>query len=373
MKYGMATVSAIAAAFAGVAALSFPQALAGDHMGASQASDLGMEGQSWKSWVTERAKNEYAIQKQECDTLKNSQPEAYEPCLEKARSARSNLLTQTQGSEDAGQGSQGSASSQSQGQLAGQEQGPIDKMTSAVKETVAEVKEKLFGSSDQGQPGQGQQGQGFAQGQPSQQGGGSTPGPNPLQQSFEASHMQGQGLAQQNLSTAGGQGGQNFGQQGQFQSQQGQPGQGQGSFQGGNYGQQPQGQSGQQGTGGAANQQFYAQQGQSDQGSFQGGQQSQGQPCPQGTGGTKQQFQSGGTQGLQGSANQHGGSRSGWVGEKENAHMDRGEYYQAMARQQYATLKQECNTLKTDPNVYEQCQKHAESVREKLLGIAEQS
>ena len=52
--------------------------------------------------------------------------------------------------------------------------------------------------------------------------------------------------------------------------------------------------------------------------------------------------------------------------------MDRGEYYQAMAREQYVTLKQECNTLKQDANVYEQCQKHAESVRDKIAGMAEQ-
>ena len=339
LKYGIATVSAIAA-FVGVAGLSLPQALAGEHMGTSQASGS-----------SERAKNEYALQKQECDTLKNSQPQAYEPCLQKAQSTRDNLLGQTQGSEQAGQRSQGQFSGQEK-----QEKGPIDKMTSAVKETVAEVKE-FFGSSDQGregQPGQGQQGQGFAQGQPSQQGlggsqsqgqsmgqgqqGGGTQGPNPLQQGFEASHMQGQGLAQQNLSAGGGQGGQNFGQQGQqFQGQQGQSGQGQGSFQGGNYGQQPQGQSGQQGTGGS-----------------------------------NQQVQSGGTQGLQGSSNQQGGSRGGWAGEEQGAHMDRGEYYQAMARQQYVTLKQECNTFKQDPSVYEQCQKHAESVRKKLVGMAEQ-
>jgi len=60
----------------------------------------------------------------------------------------------------------------------------------------------------------------------------------------------------------------------------------------------------------------------------------------------------------------------GWVGEKEGAHMDRGQYYQAIARQQYVTLKQECDTLKQDPNVYEQCRKYAESVREKLVGMA---
>ncbi len=351
-KYGIGIVSAVTA-FAGVAG---PQALAGE------------EGISKASLFTQRAKHEYALQMQECDTLKNSQPQAYEPCLQKAQSARDNLLTQTQGSEHAAQGSQGQFSGQGK-----QEKGPIDKMTSAVKETVAEVKE-FFGSSDQGregQPGQGQQGQGFAQGQPSQQGGpggsqpqgqsmgqgqqgGGTQDPNPLQQGFEASHMQGQDLAQQNLSAGGGQGGQNFGQQGLTQ------------------GQQPQGQSGQQGTGGT-NQQSQGQQGQSGQGSFQGsnyGQQPQGQSGQQGTGGTNQQSQSGGTQGLQGSSNQQGGSMGGWVGEKEGAHMDRGQYYQAIARQQYVTLKQECDTLKQDPNVYEQCRKYAESVREKLVGMA---
>ncbi|MGH8603554.1 MAG: hypothetical protein ACREXR_12510, partial [Gammaproteobacteria bacterium] len=138
-RYGMATATAVAA-FVGAAGISsLPQALADDVMGI-QVADLG----------TQRARIEFAIQKQECDTLKNSQPDAYEPCMEKARSTRDNLLTQTQGPEDAGQGSQGVGSNQSQQQFSRQEEkGPIDKMTSAVKETVAEVKE--FFGSDQGQ------------------------------------------------------------------------------------------------------------------------------------------------------------------------------------------------------------------------------
>ncbi len=301
-KYGMATASAIAA-LVGVAGLSLPQALAGDVLGI-QVSDL----------ATQRAKIEYELQKQECDTLKHSQPQGYESCLQKAQSTRDNLLTQA-GSAPAGQGSQGFGSNQSQQQSSGQQKGPIEKMTSAVKETVAE----LFGSSDQEQQGQGQS--------TGQQQAGGTQGSNPLQQGFEARHMQGQGAAQQNLGAGGGQGGQNFGQQGLTQ----------GSFQGGNYGQQPQGQSGQQGTGG-----------------------------------TNQQSQSGRTQGLQGSSNQQGELTGGWVGEKQGAHMDRGEYYQVLARQQYVTLKQECNTLKQDPNVYDQCQKHADSIREKILAMAKE-
>ncbi|MGH8523104.1 MAG: hypothetical protein ACREXY_02450, partial [Gammaproteobacteria bacterium] len=157
LKYGMATAGAVAALVGAAGLSSLPQALADDVMGI-QVADLG----------TQRARIEFAIQKQECDTLKNSQPQGYESCLQKAQSTLDNLLGQTQGSEQTGQGSQGQFSGQEK-----QEQGPIDKMTSAVKETVAEVKEKFFGSSDQGregQPGQGQQGQGFAQGQPSQQG-----------------------------------------------------------------------------------------------------------------------------------------------------------------------------------------------------------
>jgi hypothetical protein len=322
-KYGMATASAIAA-FVGVAGLSLPQALAGDVLGI-QVSDL----------ATQRAKIEYELQKQECDTLKHSQPQGYESCLQKAQSTRDNLLTQA-GSAPAGQGSQGFGSHQSQQQSSGQQKGPIEKMTSAVKETVAE----LFGSSDQEQQGQGQ-GQGQSTGQ--QQAGG-TQGSNPLQQGFEA--------AQQNLGAGGGQGGQSFGQQ-------------------------PHGQSGQQGTGGTNQQQSYGQQGQSGQGqgSFQAGnygQQPQGQFGQQGTSGTNQQSQSGGTQGLQGSSIQQGELTGGWVGEKQGAHMDRGEYYQVLARQQYVTLKQECNTLKQDPNVYEQCQKHADSIREKILAMAKE-
>jgi len=214
----------------------------------------------------------------------------------------------------------------------GQEKGPTDKVASVVKEKLVDWG---LASSDQGREGQpsaGQQGQGSGQdfGQ----------GRNPLQADFNAGQgMQGQGLAQQSFGGGSGQGGQNIGQQGLTQGQQfhGQQGQsGQGSFQGGNYGQQPEGQSWQQGTGGA-----------------------------------NQQFQSGGTQGLQGSSSQQGASTSGSAGEEEE-HMDSVEYYQELARQQYATLKQECNTLKQNPNVYEQCRTYAKSVRDKIAGMAEQ-
>ena len=53
--------------------------------------------------------------------------------------------------------------------------------------------------------------------------------------------------------------------------------------------------------------------------------------------------------------------------------MDSVRYYQELARQQYATLKQECNTLKKDPNVYEQCQTYAKSVRDEIAGMADQN
>ena len=41
---------------------------------------------------------------------------------------------------------------------------------------------------------------------------------------------------------------------------------------------------------------------------------------------------------------------SGSAGAQEE-HMNAAEYYQALADQQYGTLKQECETLKQDPNV----------------------
>ena len=308
LKYGMAAVGAIAAV--GVAGVSLPEALADHPMGIGEASDT-MDQQSW---TTQRAKQEYGLLKQECETLHYSQPQAYEPCLEKAKSTRENLLTQAQGS-NAGQGSQGSASNQP-GQ-SGQKQGPIDKVTSVVKEKLVDWG---LASPDQGQPSGGQQGQGSPQG--------SSQARNPLQASFDAGQgTQGQ-AGQQSFAGGSGQGGQNVGQQGltqgqQFQGQQGQSGQG--SFQGGNYGQQPQG----------------------------------------------QQFQSGGTQGPQGSSSQQGASTSGSAGEEEE-HMDSVAYYQELARRQYATLKQECDALKKDPSVYEQCQTYAKSVRDKIAGMAEQ-
>lgn len=318
LKYGMATASAIAVSV-GVAGLSLPPAWADHPMGRGEASDA-MDQQSW---ITQRAKYEYGLLKQDCETLHYSQPQAYEPCLEKAKSTRENLLTQAQGSEQAGQGSQGSASNQS-GQ-SGQKQGPIDKVASVVKEKLVDWGLASPEQGRQGQPGAGQQGQGSGQSQN-------------LQQGFEAG--QGQASGQQSFGAGSGQGGQNVGQQGLTQGQQfhGQQGQsGQGSFQGGNSGQQPQGQSWQQGTGGA-----------------------------------NQQFQSGGTQGLQGSSSQQGASTSGAAGEEEE-HMNSVAYYQELARQQYATLKQECNALKKDPNVYEQCQTYAKSVRDKITGMAEQN
>ncbi len=62
---------------------------------------------------------------------------------------------------------------------------------------------------------------------------------------------------------------------------------------------------------------------------------------------------------------------SGSAGAQEE-HMDSAEYYRVLADQQYGTLKQECETLKQDPNVWEKCQQHAKSVRDKIAGMAEQ-
>jgi hypothetical protein len=323
LKYGMAAVGAIAASV-GVVSLSGPLALAGEHMGTRQLFDEQSFDQ--QSWAAQRAKQEYGLLKQECDTLHYSQPQAYEQCLEKARSTRENLLTQ--GSQQAGQGSQGFASNQS-GQ-SGQNQGPIEKVTSVVKEKLVDWGLASPDQGRQGQAGAGQQDQGSQQG--------SSQSRNPLQASFETGAGQGT-QGQQSFGAGSPQGGQNVGQQGltqgqQFQGQQGQSGQG--SFQGGNYGQQPQGQSWQQGTSGA-----------------------------------NQQFQSGVTQGLQGSSSQQAGSTSGSTGAEEE-HMDSVAYYQELARRQYATIKQECDALKKDPNVYEQCQTYAKSVRDKITAMAEQ-
>jgi hypothetical protein len=336
LKYGMAAVGAIAASV-GVVSLSGPLALAGEHMGTRQLFDEQSFDQ--QSWAAQRAKQEYGLLKQECDTLHYSQPQAYESCLEKAKSTRENLLSQAQGSQQGGQGSQGFASNQS-GQ-SGQKQGPIEKVTSVVKEKLVDWGLASPGQGREGQPSAGQQGQG------SQQGSGQ--GRNRLQASFDAGQgTQGQASGQQSFGAGSGQGGQNVGQQGltqgqQFQGQQGQSAQG--SFQGGNYGQQPQGQSWQQGTSGA-NQQFQS--------------------------GANQQFQSGGTQGSQGPSSQQAGSTSGSTGAEEE-HMDSVAYYQELARRQYATIKQECDALKKDPNVYEECQTYAKSVRDKITAMAEQN
>jgi hypothetical protein len=324
LKHGMAAVGAIAA-FVGVASLSLPQALAGDRdegVLGGEPKPFGEQSFDQQSWSAQRAKYEYGLLKQECDTLHYSQPQAYESCLEKARSTRDNLLTQAQGSQQTGQGAQGSAPSQS-----GQEKGPIEKVTSVVKEKLVDWG---LASPGQGQTGAGQQGQGSQQ--PSGQ------GRNPLQASFESGQgMQGQAGQQ------GTQGQQFQGQQGpsgQLQGQQGQSAPG--SFQGGNYGQQPQGQS------------------------------------------PSQQFQSGGTQG-QGAAEVRDyppqtpqGVTSTGPGfasiptPVEGEHMDSVQYYQEVARRQYATLKQECDALKRDPTVWEQCQNYAKSIRDKIAGMAEQ-
>jgi hypothetical protein len=326
LKYGMVAVGAIAASV-GVASLSPPQALAAEHMGtrslAPPSTFPPFDEQSFdqQSWAAQRAKQEYGLLKQECDTLHYSQPQAYEACLEKAKSTRQNLLTQAQGSQQSGQGSQGSAPSQS-----GQAQGPIEKVTSVVKEKLVDWG---LASPGQGQPSAGQQGQGSQQG--------SSQARNPLQASFET----GQGTqGQQSFGASSPQGGQNVGQQGQ--GQQGQQGQsGQGSFQGGNYGQQPQGQSWQQGTSGAS---------------------------------PSQQFQTGGMHGQgQGIAEDRDYPTQSPQTGAEEEHMDNVQYYQGLARRQYATLKQECDALKRDPTVWEQCQTYAKSIRDKISGMAEQN
>jgi hypothetical protein len=316
LKHGMAAVGAIAASV-GVASLSLPQALAGDRDEGTRPPFEDEQSFDQQSWSAQRAKHEYGLLKQECDTLHYSQPQAYEACLEKAKSTRQNLLTQAQGSQQAGQGSQGSAPTQS-----GQKQGPIEKVTSVVKEKLVDWGLASPGQGGGGQTGAGQQGQG-------------------LQASFET----GQGTqGQQGFGAGSPQGGQNVGQQGltqgqQFQGQQGQSGQG--SFQGGNYGQQP-----------PASQQFQS-----------GGTQGQGTaevrdyptPTPQGVTSTGP--------GL--------ASSPGSTGAEEE-HMDSVQYYQEVARRQYATLKQECDALKRDPTVWEQCQNYAKSIRDKIAGMAEQ-
>lgn len=319
LKYGMARASAIGA-IVGVAALSLPQALAQQPMGTSE------DAMDQQTWSAQRAKYEYGLAKQECDTLHHSQPQAYEPCLEKAKSTRQNLLTQAQGSQQAGQGSQVSAPSQS-----GQEQGPIEKVKSVVKEKLVD-----WGLASPGQGGGGQTGAG-------QQGQGSQQGSSQLQASFETGAGQQGTQGQQTFGASSPQGG-HVGQQGQGQQVQGQQGQsGQGSFQGGNYGQQPQGQS--------ASQQFQT-------GGTQG----------QGTAEVKDYP----TQSPQGSSSQQTGSTSGSTGAEEE-HMDSVEYYREVARRQYATLKQECDALKSDPTVWEQCQNYAKSIRDKIAGMAEQN
>jgi len=314
----------------GVAALSLPQALAQQPMGTTE------DAMDQQSYNTQRATTEYEIQKQECDTLKYNQPQSYDACLQKAKATRDNL--RAQGSEQGGQGSQGSASNQS-GQ-SGQKQGPIEKVTSVVKEKLVDWGLASPGQGRGGQPSAGQQGQGSQQGAPQGQGSQQGAGQGQASQQGGAGSGLQASFNQQSSGAGSGQGGQNVGQQGftqgqQFQGQQGQSGQG--SFQGGNYGQQPQGQSWQQGTGG-----------------------------------TNQQLQSGGTQGPQGSSSQQAGSTSGSPGEEEE-HMDSVKYYQELARQQYGTLKQECNALKKDPSVYEQCQTYAKSIRDKITGMAEQN
>jgi hypothetical protein len=331
LKHGMVAVGAIAAAV-GVASLSLPQALAGDRdEGTRQLFDEQSFDQ--QSSAAQRAKQEYGLLKQECDTLHYSQPQAYEQCLEKARSTRENLLTQ--GSQQAGQGSQGFASNQS-GQ-SGQNQGPIEKVTSVVKEKLVDWG---LASPDQGRQGQASAGQ---QGQGSQQG--SSQSRNPLQASFETGAGQGT-QGQQSFGAGSPQGSQNVGQQGFTQGQQFQGQQG-GSFQGGNYGQQPQGQ--------------------------------------QGTTGASQQFQSGGTQGQgtaevrdyptsppRGLTSTGPGFASSPTGVEEE-HMNSVQYYQEIARRQYATIKQECDALKKDATVWEQCQNYAKSIRDKITGMAEQN
>jgi hypothetical protein len=52
--------------------------------------------------------------------------------------------------------------------------------------------------------------------------------------------------------------------------------------------------------------------------------------------------------------------------------MNSAQYHQELARRQFEILKQECNALKRDPSVFEQCQQHAKSVRDKIAGMAEQ-
>ena len=273
-----------------------------------------------QSWITQRAKYEYGLLKQECETLHYSQPQAYEACLEKAKSTRENLLTQAQGSQQAGQGSQGSASNQS-GQ-SGQKQGPIDKVTSVVKEKLVDWG---LASPDQGQSSAGQQGQGSQQG--------SSQARNPLQASFSAGQgTQGQ-AGQQSFGGGTGQGGQNADSKG---------------FRTGSNSRVSQSNLARDLTRGVitANSHEAARRKKLIS-KCQTGRRRPGyhRALPANNAGTT--------------------SRS--AGEEEE-HMDSVAYYQELARRQYATLKQECDALKKDPSVYEQCQTYTKSVRDRIEG-----
>ena len=328
LKYGMVAVGAIAASV-GVAGLSLPHALAGDRTRRLAKHGTRFDQQSWSA---QRAKYEYGLLKQECDTLHYSQPQAYEACLEKAKSTRQNLLTQAQGSQQAGQGSQGSASNQS-GQ-SGQKQGPIDKVTSVVKEKLVDWG---LASPDQGQSSAGQQGQGSQQA--------SSQSRNPLQASFDTGQGTQRPAELWSRQRTG------WPECRTARTRAAIPGSTRAIWPGivPRWKLRP----------AAAG------------------------PIEQ-VGGASQQFQSGGTQGQgtaevrdyptqspQGSSSQQTGSTSGATGGEEE-HMNSVEYYQEVARRQYATLKQECNALKRDPSVYEQCQTYAKSIRDKITGMAEQ-
>lgn len=241
-------MAAAAAALVGSAALAqqaqWQQGATGTGAAPADQQNYQQNYTDQAQWMRQRAMEQYALEKQTCNTLRHQSPkeEEYERCLQQAEAARNNA-----GRGAAGPGSTSVAGSQGQeGQAQqGSDQGTgvLDKMKKAVTNTLAEIgigsgsNERQEGQGGGGQSSQGSsQQQGFAQGQwsgqPQQ---GYTQGTNqqgaPGGQGF--GFGQGQGSSGQQQGFAQGQGGQQGFAQGQWggQPQQGstQQGGGQGS------------------------------------------------------------------------------------------------------------------------------------------------
>lgn len=163
------TYTMMAGAVAAVVATGMDSSAQGTGAGPATQQNYQLNYMDQAQWMRQRAMEQYALDKQTCNTLRYQSPkeEEYEGCLQQAEAARHNA-----GRGGAGSGVTSLAGSQAQeGQAqqgSGQDPGVLDKLKKVVTNTLADIGIGSGSKTDEGQEGQGGQ---SSQGSSQQQGG----------------------------------------------------------------------------------------------------------------------------------------------------------------------------------------------------------